>query len=281
MSSCELSVASEENVVARNSELGTRNDLCFKDEAMKKIFFGIVMIGLFSGCEDLSTMPGMSWLAPKKPYGYEAQLYLPGVHRQVWAIAPAINISGQSQIDPLLQSDLVYSELQKVRGVTVIPVDRVAEVYASLHIDRVESEQQAYDICKLLGCDGLVIPTVTAYDPYDPPKFGASIQLFARPGTFARMPMVNTHELERSPTTSAMAMPSMPEARNMAQVVEMYDASDGSVLDAVKRYAHGRTDPNGPLKEQEIIVSMDRYCAFGYHELLDELIRGLSIANAS
>jgi hypothetical protein len=248
---------------------------------MKKILFGIAVIALFSGCDEVATMPGMSWISPKKPYGYEAQLFVPGVHRQVWAIAPAINISGQSQVDPLLQSDLVYQELQKVHGVTVIPVDRVAQVYASMKIDKVQSEKEAYDICQLLGCDGLVIPTVTSYDPYDPPKFGASIQLFVRPGTFARMPMVNTHELERSPTTTALPGPAMPEARNMAQVVEMYDASDGSVRDAVKRYAQGRTDPNGPLREDEITVSMDRYCAFGYHELLDELIRSLNMANAS
>jgi hypothetical protein len=245
---------------------------------MKKLLFGIVVIALFSGCDEVATMPGMSWISPKKPYGFEAQLFIPGVRRQVWAIAPAVNISGEDQIDPLLQSDLVYQELQKVRGVTVIPVDRVAEVYASLKIDKVQSEQEAFDVCKLLGCDGLVIPTVTAYDPYAPPKFGASLQLFVRPGTFARMPTVNTHELEQSPTTTAL--PVMPEARNMAQVVEIYDASDGSVRDAVQRYAQGRTDPNGPLRQDEITVSMDRYCAFGYHQLLDELIRSLNIANA-
>jgi hypothetical protein len=205
-------------------------------------------------------MPGMSWLSDKKPYGYENQMFIPGTHRQVWAIAPTINISGQEQIDPLLQ------------------IDRVVEVYASLKIDKVQSEQQAYEICKLLGCDGLVIPTVTAYDPYDPPKFGASLQLFVRPGTFARMPKINPHELERSPTT--VALPVMPEAHDMAQVVEMYDASDGSVRDAVKRYAHGRTDPNGPLGVNEITMSMDRYCAFGYHELLGELIVNLDLANA-
>ena len=83
-----------------------------------------------------------------------------------------------------MQSDLVYQEMQKVHGLTVIPVDRVVEVYVSLKIDKIQFERQAYDICKALGCDGLVVPTVTAYDPYDPPKFGASLQLFTRPGTF-------------------------------------------------------------------------------------------------
>ena len=243
---------------------------------MKKLALVAAMFwfGLVPGCSTVS-----NFLDIKKPYGDEKQAFLPGTQRQVWAIAPTINISGQEQVDPLIQSDLVYQELQKVHGLTVIPVDRVVEVYASLKIDKVQSEQQAYDICKLLGCDGLVIPTVTAYDPYDPPKFGASLQLFVKPGTFARMPKIDPHQLEESPTT--MAMPAkMPEARNMAQVVEMYDASDGTVRDAVKRYAAGRTDPNGPLGESEITLSMDRYCAFGYHQLLGELLGDLDDANA-
>ena len=241
----------------------------FKDEVMRKIRPGLMALtwlALALGCSS------------QKPYGEEEQLFLPGTHRQVWAVAPAINLSGQSQVDPLLQSDLVYQELQKVRGLTVIPVDRVVEVYASLKIDKVQSEKQAYDICRLLGCDGLVVPTVTAYDPYDPPKFGASIQLFVRPGTFDRLPKLDPRALERSATATAPA--AMPETHNMAQVVEMYDASDGTVLEAVKAYAKGRTDPNKPLGVDEITVSMDRYCAFGYHELLSELLDNLDEANA-
>ena len=228
---------------------------------------------------------GWMWLATgcaawhDKPYGEEQQLFLPGEHRQIWAIAPAINISGESQIDPLLQSDLVYQELQKVHGLTVIPVDRVVEVYVSLKIDKIQNERQAYDICQALGCDGLVVPTVTAYDPYDPPKFGASLQLFVKPGMFQRMPKLDLHQLEQSATTTALPPP-IPETKNMAQVVEIYDAADGTVRDRVSAYSQGRTDPNGPLGVNEITQSMDRYCAFGYHELLNELLGNLTEANA-
>jgi hypothetical protein len=243
----------------------------FKDEAMKKIRIGVAVV-LFC------VAVGCSMLAATKPYGEEDQLFLPGTHRQVWAIAPALNLSGEDSMDPLLQSDLVYQELQKVHGLTVIPVDRVVEVYAAMRIGKVHSAREAQDVCRLLGCDGLVVPTVTAYDPYDPPKFGASIQLFVTPGSFQRLPKLDPRVLEQSPT--AVTLPVMPDANgNMAQVVEMYDASDGTVREAVKEYAKGRTDPNGPLGEDEIIVSMDRYCAFGYHELLGELLDNLNQAN--
>ena len=170
---------------------------------MKKFGIGLLMIvasAIVPGCGH-----------QPKPYGEEQQLFLPGEHRLAWAIAPTINISGQSPIDPLLQSDLVYQQLQQVHGLTVIPVDRVVEAYASLKINRVESERQAYAVCQILGCDGLVIPTVTAYDPYDPPIFGASLQLFVKPGTFNRLPKVDPRALERSPTASAL--PPMPAAK--------------------------------------------------------------------
>jgi hypothetical protein len=219
---------------------------------------------------------GCSW--HQKPYGEEQQSFLPGEHRQVWAVAPTINISGESQIDPLLQSDLVYQEMQKVHGLTVIPVDRVVEVYISMKIDKIQNERQANDICQVLGCDGLIVPTITAYDPYDPPKFGASLQLFVKPGTFQKMPTIDPRQLERSATT--VPLPKMPQTHNMAQVVELYDAADGTVRDQVTAYSKGRTDPNGPLGSQEIIMSMDRYCAFGYHELLNELLGNLIEANA-
>ncbi|HEX4055187.1 MAG TPA: hypothetical protein VHX86_13065 [Tepidisphaeraceae bacterium] len=239
---------------------------------MKKFAIGVLMIACFGFPTGCAHKP--------KPYGEEQQLFLPGTQHQVWAIAPTINISGQSQIDPLLQSDLVYQEVQQVHGLTAIPVDRVVEVYASLKINRIQSEQQAYTVCRLLGCDGLVIPTVTAYDPYDPPKFGASLQLFEKPTALNKAVKVDPRSLEESGTLASATPPSMSVATHMTQVVDLYDASDGTVRDRVAAYAKGRTDPNGPLGPDEITVSMDRYCAFGYHELLVSMLEDLQDADA-
>src|ERR1700679_126616 len=78
-----------------------------------------------------------------KPYGVETQTFLPVRKRQVWAIAPAVNLSGELHADPILQADLVYGQLQQVKGVVVIPVNRVVEVYQALRIVQVQSEKQA------------------------------------------------------------------------------------------------------------------------------------------
>jgi len=214
---------------------------------------------------------GLNGCAEKvPPYGTEKPLNWPGHKRQVWAVAPAVNLSGQKQVDPLLQGDLVYQQLQEVMGITAIPVNRVEEVYASLRIDKVQSEEQAQLVCDLLGCDALIVPTVTAFDPYNPPKFGASLQLFAQPGTFARPAAVDVRDLARRATPGANE--SVPQHSSFFQAVGMYDAANGSVRQQLLDYAQGRQDPAGPLGSKEYFVSMDRYCGFAYSELIEQLI---------
>jgi hypothetical protein len=230
---------------------------------MRSIIAGLLLItsiGPVCGC------------APKEPaYGTEYIRRLPRNQRSVWAIAPAINLSGQREVDPLLQADLLYEQVQQVRGLTVVPVNRVAEVYAGLGIEQVQSAEQAALVCDLLGCDALLVPTVTAYDPYDPPKLGASLHLFRKPGTYARPANVDPRELARA--ASPPAEQSLPQDGDFVQAVGMFDAANGSVRDALFGYAKGRNDPLGPMGAKEYRVSMDRYCGFVYQSLTGELLR--------
>jgi len=227
---------------------------------MRSICATAIMAALAAGC---SSTPH---------YGQERQVALPGTKRQVWAIAPAVNLSGQ-RVDPLLQADLAYQQLQHVDGITVIPVNRVAEVYAGLRIDRIASQEQAELVCEMLGADGLLIPTVTAYDPYDPPKIGASLQLFGKPAG-RRTKLVNPRELARraAPDDDEALPASTTTPQQFLQVVGMFDAANGSVRKAVHDYAKGRNDPVGPYGADEYFVNMDRYNGFVYHVLIAELM---------
>jgi hypothetical protein len=222
----------------------------------------IVFVGLIglSGCSE--KIP---------PYGTEKQLALPAKHRQAWAVAPVLDLSGQ-QVDPILQADLVFQQLQTVHGITAIPVNRVVEVYVGLGIEKIQTEQQAQLVCELLGCDALLVTSVTAYDPYNPPKVGASMQLFARGGSFARQASnVDARELARraAPPPGEEAL---PQTGSFLQAVGMYDAANGTVRDALMEYAQGRNDPVGALKSKEYLVSIDRYAGFAYHELIKGLL---------
>ena len=206
-------------------------------------------------------------------YGTEVPLIVPG-RPEVWAVAPAINLSGQREVDPLLQSDILYQQLQEVRGLTVVPVDRVVEAYVGLKIKKVESPEQASQVCEALGCDALVVPTVTAYDPYDPPKFGGSLAVFHRSGTQKAM-NIDPRDLARAAAPPPAGDPPAPIAgnANVNQAIGMFDADNGSVRDALFGYAKGRNDPVGPLGQREYLVSMDRYTGFAYHTLIEQLFR--------
>ena len=204
------------------------------------------------------------------PYGREQVKSLSTQRRQVWAVAPVLNLSGERGVDPLLQADLVFQQLQQVKGVTAVPVNRVAEVYVALRIDRISTPEQAALVCDLLGCDGLIVPTVTIFDPYNPPKFGGAMQLFVKPPAFARGVDVDPRDLARR-ATPRVADP-MPAGGDVIQVVGMFDAANGTVRDRLAAYAAGRNDPVGPLGRKEYYVKMDRYCGFAYSELIEQLI---------
>ena len=195
---------------------------------------------------------GCSLLKEKPPeYGIEHQRALASERGEVWAIAPAINLSGQHEVDPILQADIAYQQLQTIKGLTVIPVNRVAEVYATLRIERVQSVEQAAVVCDLLGCDAIIVPTVTAYDPYNPPKFGASLQMFRKTPAFQRQTGIDPRALSRAAARPEVDE-SLPQDAPFVQAVGMYDAANGSVRDALLAYAAGRNDPVGPLGRQRI-----------------------------
>ncbi len=227
---------------------------------MRSIQIGLLLM-LLCGCDN----------KPPPPYGHEQPLTLKGPVRPLWAVAPALNLSGQPQVDPLLQADLLYEQLQAVSNITVIPVDRVVQVYAALRIEKVQTEQQASLVCEQLGCDALVIPTVTAYDPYDPPKFGVALQLLGR-GTVERPKNLDLRELVRRASPPPESQEPLAAHPQFIQAVGMFDAANGSVHEAVLAYAQGRNDPQSALGAKEFFVNMDSYCGFAYHALIVDLI---------
>ncbi len=233
--------------------------------------YGMTVLGaLLLAAIYIACSSGCQQSAP--PYGVEVQAALPGSERQTWAVAPVINQSGQKEVDPLLQADLVYAQLQQVAGLTVIPVNRVVQVYAALRITQVQSEEQAELVCEALGCDALVVTSVTLYDPFDPPKLGVAMQLFRRGAKAFSDGRGGIDPRELAREAAPPPGQNLPTDGNFTQVVGMYDAANGSVREALASYAAGRHDPASPLGARAHMMDMDRYCAFVYHQLVGELL---------
>ena len=192
-------------------------------------------------------------------YGAETISVLPGGKGQVWAVAPALNLSGQREVDPLLQSDILFQKLQEVRGLTVVPVDRVIQVFAAMRIDQVQSPAQAAIVCQALGADALIVPTVTAYDPYDPPKWGGGLQMF-RSGKVAAAEPIDIRDLARQAAPDPDIAPPPATDIGFVQSVGMFDAANGSVREALMGYARGRHDPKGPTRSPGISAEHGSLC---------------------
>lgn len=205
------------------------------------------------------------------PYGRENTVSIATVRPQVWAVAPVINMSGQRSVDPLLQADNFYRQLQEIKGLTVIPVDRVVSVYAALGLIRVESVDQAALVCEQLGADALVVPTVTQWEPYNPPKMGASVQVFQR-GSYVRPRDVDPRELVRQMAPAPNAQKPDSGQSGYFQSAGMFDAANGSVRESALQYAAGRADPVGPYGSHEIFVDSDKYAAFAYRRLTEAVL---------
>ena len=210
--------------------------------------------------------------AAKDRYGIEARQKVPaGTRPQVWAVAPAVNLSGERGIDPLLQADLLFGQVQRVRGITAVPVNRTVQVFAALQITHIRGQADADLVCDALRCDGVVIPAITAYDPYDPPKVGASLALFLRRSGDRPPPPDPLAAGEAATPGPADALPP-PGSPGLVQATGYFDAANGSVRYSVEEYARGRFDPDGPTAGREYYLSTERYCGWVYSRLLDDLL---------
>lgn len=200
-------------------------------------------------------------------YGRETILFSPKYGPRSFAVAPALNLSGQRQPDALLQADLVFMELQQVRGITVVPVNRVVQAFAGLGLRQIESPQDAADVCAAIGVDAVIVPTITAFDPYDPPKMGASLQTFVHRRTDRGG--VDVRELGRE---SREQVQPVPQNADFIQAAKLFDAAAGTTRIRVSEYAKGRIDPMSALGEREYYMNMDRYASFVWHELIEETL---------
>ncbi|MEM6313669.1 MAG: hypothetical protein AAF743_06255 [Planctomycetota bacterium] len=203
-------------------------------------------------------------------YGVERKLRFPGIRKQTWAVAPAINLSGQRSVDPLLQGDLLFQEVSQTEGLIGVPVNRVIEAMAALGFEQVQSSDEGAMICEALDVDALVVPTVTMYEPYDPPKFGASLTLFFRGGAVRTEWDVEVRDLQRMSSSTAVTAYTPPTT--FLQTSGVFDAAEGSTRKMLWAYTQGRNDPMSAAMEREYLMAMDRYCTFGYATLLEELL---------
>ncbi len=215
--------------------------------------------------------------APKAELQFPASLVAPYETIQgdvLWAVAPPRNESGVGLLDPLIVADALAATFQEVRGISVVPVNRTIGAMQAMGISEVSSAADARRLALELGVDGVVVSSITAWNPYKPPRLGLSLALYGRPGSdrlVERAADVDPRRLTSS--TSERRLPNAGAGDQALSVAaEHLDAANHEVLMAVRAYAEGRSDPQTALGWRGYLASMQLFTKFACYQLTGRLL---------
>src|SRR5262245_10550855 len=144
----------------------------------------------------------------------EQAIHSPYPTVMTFAIAPAINLSGSRDFDPLKVSDELFTEMQQVQGLNLLPVNKTLIAMNRLGMRNIDDVAGAQKRSEALGADGLIVPAITSYDPYNPPVVGMVLQLYTPPiknppeNYSIRAPVILTNP--GAPTVVADVAPALP-----------------------------------------------------------------------
>jgi hypothetical protein len=192
--------------------------------------------------------------------------------RRVWAVAPLRNESGSGHADGIRFSEALAEQLQRVVNVDVLAVNRCLAAMESLEIAQVTAAPQAHRLMKLLGADGLVIGSITVYEPYDPPAMGLAIELYGHERA-EDLHAADPRVLSRSAVPPDERGPAQKQAgRPVSAVAGVYRASEPHVRRWLRRYARRR----GPVMDDDAWhryrISTDLYTRFVAHVMARRLV---------
>lgn len=209
------------------------------------------------------------------PYGSDGEL--------LWVIAPLVNESGVSQVDELSLTDQLAYQVTQVNGLAALPLNRTIEAMRVLGIGRIDTPEKARAVARTLGADAIVVGSITAWDPYDPPTLGLNLTLLPTSGAMLAPGFADPDPRAMQGATTDTEGPSSGP-RQASAVAEHLDASSHEVQALIQRYASGRTEDQSALAWRGYTKSMKLFQEFAcfrtVERLLDAESRRVASANS-
>lgn len=197
----------------------------------------------------------------------------PYAERQLWAVVPLRNESGSINADGYRLADHLARQFEKVARIDVMPVNRVIAAMESLQLNEVRTPGDARRLANVLHADGLVLGSITAFEPYDPPKIGLAIELYLDPAR--PMPTVfDTQALQRAAVDEQTRPPVSATAGGPDSAIsDFYDAASPDVRDMLAHYAKRRGDKDHDAISVALYrSSIDLYSEFVAHLAASHLL---------
>jgi hypothetical protein len=247
----------------------------------------LALAAILGGCEFFTGE------TKRQPQPMEFSYFSPYPTVHIVAIAPAINLSGSRDFDPLVVSDILYAEAQQVHNLNVLPVNKTLLAMQHLGMRAIDDAPAAQRLAQYLGADGLIIPAVTAYSPYNPPVVGMVLQMYTptsvasaqapaatAPGDDALVHiaanMGTVHANPDHPTVVAdvtpTPVPPSTDRQPVSQVSAVFNATNQSVLRELETFAKGRTQFDSAMMDQKFLQDSEAYMRFVCNSMMRRLM---------
>jgi len=214
---------------------------------------------------------GCTTSKPDAPY-----MTTPYGQRVTVAVVPLRNESGSRQADGVKFADSLQQQLEQVDGFSTFPVNRVLAAMHQLGIQELATVDQAMALRSALGVDGLVAGSITAYEPYAPPKLGVALDLYFDPqnpafrtGFNARQTSYAAVDQMSRPLTGSSSWPTQP----VSAVSGFYDAERSLTALQINAYAHDQQSGSRDYLAEDVLrLDMNRFSRFVSYAITAKLV---------
>ncbi len=202
-----------------------------------------------------------------------AELRGPYVDRQLFAVVPLRNESGSAYADGVRLADRLNEQLTLTAQIDTVPVNRVLAAMDRLGLSEVTTKSQALALRQTLGVDGLLVGSITTYDPYDPPKLGINVELYLNPRHESAA--FDIRKLSRAATDHGFRLEGYTaHDQPVTALSTFFDAAHPSVQDRMAYYARHRGTDYGQTSADARLyrISTDLYTDFVAYEVCARLM---------
>lgn len=194
----------------------------------------------------------------------------------LWAVAPLRNESATSLVDPLMVSDAMVNRIQEVKGISALAMNRTLGAMRAIGLEQVDSPQAARRLAEALGADAIVVGTITAWDPYEPPEIGVTVTLYAvsdRMHAPSQRTQVDPRAMQAAASDDGLESTEMTSMDGpVAARGEHFDGANHEVQMLVRTYAEGRHESRSALGWRRYLASMPLFTEFACYTLVDRLL---------
>ncbi len=203
--------------------------------------------------------------------------------RRVFAVVPLANESGSLHADGAKMADFLARQLENASNIDVLPVNRVIAAMEVRGMPQVTSPADALRLLNTLSVDGLVVGTISTYDPYEPPKLALAIELYVNDLADQSAETLNLRQLSQARSGAQVGRQSrFRRTQPYTMVSAFFNAASPQVRSRMRLYAARRGthvedggwrrfNPLPPATEKEtmhnIHLSMDLFSQFVSYEM--------------